>query len=288
MKTYECENCLKVFKQKIDYTRHLNRKYPCKKVIDESKNGIENPKMDSNIKVKSRDCQHCLKTYSSVSNLNKHIKRCKVKKENNMKDELFNLLILKQDQNSKLLEEQKQQIELLQNKLSTVTTIKTQNNTQNNTNNITQNNTQNIKILAYDKTDSSHITQKQWEKIMKKCSKCIIELFKKLHYDPLKPENMNIYNNNIKNNYLMQWNGERWDIVPEKETLKDIVEKSEEMIDFKIGEWETDNVKYYEKASIKFNKYMNSIFYDKHTKEILQKLKLLMYNNRIKQFKKEL
>jgi uncharacterized C2H2 Zn-finger protein len=51
MKTYECDNCLKVFKQKIDYTRHLNRKYPCKKVIDESKNGIENPKMDCNIKV---------------------------------------------------------------------------------------------------------------------------------------------------------------------------------------------------------------------------------------------
>ena len=51
MRTYECGNCLKVFKQTIDYTRHLNRKYPCKKVIDESKNGIENPKMDCDIKV---------------------------------------------------------------------------------------------------------------------------------------------------------------------------------------------------------------------------------------------
>ena len=42
MKTYECEKCSKMFKQKIDYTRHLNRKYPCDKYPWKSKNGFVN------------------------------------------------------------------------------------------------------------------------------------------------------------------------------------------------------------------------------------------------------
>ena len=271
-----CENCDKCFNRKANYERHLKRKFPCKKNPVKSIEGFDNPKKDL-------DCEHCLKTYSSVSNLNKHLITCKIKKDKDMKDELFNLLIKQQSNgNAELVEQNnllKQQIELLQTKLSTAISIKTQNNTQNN---IVQNTTNNIKILAYDKTDSSHITRRDWYKIIRTCSKSVINLVEKLHYDPMKPENMNIYNSNIKNNYLMKWNGIEWDIVGEEETLENIVENSNDLMDLKICEWKLENHKYFESASERFNKYLNSQYYDEHNEETKKKIKILMYNKRLK------
>ena len=51
MVQYICKICLKEFKQKIDYIRHINRKYKCKEIrnpipllggISQNKDNIEN------------------------------------------------------------------------------------------------------------------------------------------------------------------------------------------------------------------------------------------------------
>lgn len=44
MVQYQCKLCNKCFKQKNDYNRHLNKKYPCIN-IDEMKNIINNNKI---------------------------------------------------------------------------------------------------------------------------------------------------------------------------------------------------------------------------------------------------
>ena len=80
MPNYTCKTCNKNFKQKTDYTRHLNRKYPCKSPVTYSKNGIHIPKMEYS------ECEYCNKTYSTKYNLNKHHNICKSKKENDFKD----------------------------------------------------------------------------------------------------------------------------------------------------------------------------------------------------------
>jgi hypothetical protein len=64
---YICEKCDKVFRQKIDYTRHINRMKSC------------------DIPNEVPQCKFCEKIYSTRSNLTKHLHTCKIKKsiENN-------------------------------------------------------------------------------------------------------------------------------------------------------------------------------------------------------------
>ena len=168
MVNYQCANCLKEFNKKSNYTSHLNRKYSCKKIEIESlkysKDGSSIPK-EEYIEI-NNTCNYCNRTYSTISNLNKHLKSCKEKDKEELKEELLSLLIKEQD---KIKDEQnlylKHKIELLQEQL------KIKNKTINSHNNInSNNNNQTINILAYNKTDMSHITDKDFERIMRKCN----------------------------------------------------------------------------------------------------------------------
>ena len=67
MVLYKCNTCNKLFKQKNDYRRHKNRKIPCKK--QNHKINHKNHKNDSQF-----ECNLCTKMYSTISNLNRHMK----------------------------------------------------------------------------------------------------------------------------------------------------------------------------------------------------------------------
>jgi len=87
MVQYKCERCTKIFKNKYDYTRHLNRKFKCKIVYTDDSENSDNKndtdtKQDKVINQKKHLCQYCNNYYSSASYLNKHIKNsCKIKKQ---------------------------------------------------------------------------------------------------------------------------------------------------------------------------------------------------------------
>jgi uncharacterized C2H2 Zn-finger protein len=73
-KKYECSSCFKIFKQKIDYTRHINKKNKC--ISKEIKNNIkimglleQNKKIINNL-----TCNNCLKIFSRSDSLSNHIK----------------------------------------------------------------------------------------------------------------------------------------------------------------------------------------------------------------------
>ena len=124
MVLYTCQNCLKEFNKKCNYTSHLNRKYICKKKEVKKE---EIPKMGSlsqnkdNIETNDKNtntCSYCSKTYKHKCHLNRHLKNCKVKKEEELKQQLFDLLI--KEQNKKMDEQNlymNQQINLLQKQL---------------------------------------------------------------------------------------------------------------------------------------------------------------------------
>ncbi len=60
---YVCNTCDKIFKQKIDYTRHINKKNKCNKV----ENMIEGKK--------TYKCENCNKVFSQKCNYMYHINR---------------------------------------------------------------------------------------------------------------------------------------------------------------------------------------------------------------------
>ena len=255
---YECDRCLKVFKQKIDWSRHKNRKKPCEiklflKIPTESKNGFDNPKMDyelleENQSILENQCSYCKKTYSNRCNLLRHLRACKHKKDIYMKEKLLNLLT-KQKEETDILKKKNEtivkqiedlQIKLTENTNAIVKTSNKNNTSKNNSNNTknshntinnTNNNTNNINIISYNNTKTDHITKEDWLKIMTKCTQAVPHLVEKIHYDPKVPENLNIYKSNMKNKYILKYNHKRWDIEDEDYALETLYYKNIGMLE---------------------------------------------------------
>ena len=78
------------------------------------------------------------------------------------------------------------------------------NNTTNNTVNI-----QNITLLAYKDTDTSHLTPKDYMHCIRE-PHGMTQLIEKIHFNPMKPENRNISMSNLKDKYMMMYDGEQW------------------------------------------------------------------------------
>ena len=131
MSNFKCTICLKNFNRKSNYIRHINRKYKCKEIninnSSRAKTGTIVPKPGTNtIEIEiNNTCTFCNRKYKRKSDLNKHLKNCKIKKEQDMKEELLTLLIKENDKNEEAKQTQieqqnlylKHKIELLQGQL---------------------------------------------------------------------------------------------------------------------------------------------------------------------------
>lgn len=288
MVEYICPNCLKKFDHKSSFKRHINRKFKCKKKNEnknekinhplENENGINIPNMEC---LDDNRCEFCLKDYSTKFNLNKHLKKCKLKIDIDMKEELFQLLKL--DLNKDLEKQNlylKYQINKLQKELNNERTTNITNNNYTNINNTNCNN-KTINILAYDKTDLSHITDKDYENIMKKCYQSVPSLIEKAHFDPTKPENKNIYISNIKQKFIMIYNGDKWTLGNQEQTLDNLYENSSNILEDKIENWEMNKFKYDKLAVERFYKFLDNKDKDTTKNEIKDEIKLILYNNKI-------
>ena len=105
MVLYRCGKCLFATSDKSKYTRHLNRKFPCK-IVEEpvwtpptieknisnkiiTKHSTEHSETfqiipKKSISPKTFKCEYCTNNYSSGFNLNKHLKICKTKKKHEL------------------------------------------------------------------------------------------------------------------------------------------------------------------------------------------------------------
>ena len=230
---------------------------------------------------KSEDntCQYCNKILSSYKNLWRHLKVCKEKKKDEETKEsmtkLVNLLNKQNDDLKEQLEEQREQIkeqnkqinELIKKAGVTIGSIGTQNIQQN------------IKILAYDNTDVSHLTDKDYLKCLNHSNFCIPHLIEKIHFNPKKPENHNIYISNLKNNYVMIYNGNKWMLNNRDESIENLILEKESMIVQKLEEW-IENGNKYPEIMKKFNRYIEKKENDKVIDKVKEEIKLMLFNNR--------
>jgi len=168
MVSYNCKRCGKIFGHKVDYTRHINRKNPCKSnnesdnkitQIESQKNQKEskiNPEESQNDikkcennehKQKIYKCNYCNKILSTNSNYNRHISKfCKIKKQqHNDKENLLHKLLDEMKKQNQQMTEMKEEISKLKsenkkyvqnNNIATQNNISKQQNIQINNNNI--------------------------------------------------------------------------------------------------------------------------------------------------------
>ena len=310
MVNYTCPRCGFNTNIKTKYTSHLSRKYICKPLICDvnlheeyikynikdkfehtqnipkiyPKKQFSIPKTSSNY-TQNKDiyeCKFCNKILSSYKNLWRHLKSCKEKlKDDENKENLLNLVEmlnkqleqqkeeLKEQLNKrdKQIEEQNIQIRELIQKAGM--NIGTQNNNIQN----------NIQILAYNNTDISHLTDKDYLKCLKHSNFCIPHLIEKIHFNPKKPENHNIYISNLKNNYVMIYNGSKWMINDREESIQNLIDEKESIIEQKLEEW-IENGERYPEIMNKFNRYLEKKENDTVLNKVKGEIKLMLFNNR--------
>jgi hypothetical protein len=211
------------------------------------------------------ECKYCEQQFKHSSSLSKHIKyRCMKNKDEDLKElvRLMNLqLETEREERKKVqkqVETQARQIEKLRGKLEIHGSF--------------NNNTVHVNLLAYRNTDTSHLTQEDYRGCYKQVNHCVKSLIERIHFNPSKPENMNIYISNMKDKYLMVYDGINWNLANKVEELDRLYEEKEMMLE----DWLDSNPDPILKE--KFVKYLNNKEKDECLNEIKEEIKLLLYN----------
>ena len=277
---YQCSKCLHTYRDNYDLQRHINRKFPCTTVNHGKSflNQLESPQIAGHTKTTTKvieivknQCYHCKKIFSTNSNYHRHIRDyCKIKrKQENEKEQIFKELLFEVKALKKSNEE-------LQNEIRNNKSNQTINNNTNNINNGTINQ---FNILAFGKEDTSHITNKEWNRIINRQYKSIEELVVKTHFDNNKPENHNIYISNIKSKYIMVYDGKTWCIKDKKDTIDELYDEKAYIILNKV-----DELKGLSKLPFKIVDKYNEIKTGYDEEEIraalIKDLELVLYNKR--------
>ena len=215
-------------------------------------------------------CEYCSKIFKYKQTYYKHLNKCNEKNQvEEVKISMENLVKLLNQQintyKSELDKRDKQINELIQ-KSGII-----------NCNNINIQN--NINLLSYYKTDISHLTDKDYIHCLNHLNFCIPNLIKKIHFNPKKPENHNIFISNIKNNYVMVYDGKKWNLQNRNESIGDLIDEKELIIDQKLEEW-VANGNQYPDIMNKFNNYLHKKENDDILNKIKDEIQLLLFNNR--------
>ena len=182
---------------------------------------------DSKINFKANNqCKYCAKTYSTQSNLTKHLKTCKKKKETQLIEDK------KYEEMKKAYEELKNQVEDMLIESSKAIAVTNTHNTHNthNTNTINTNNTNNIKnttnihINNYGFENVKYLKKNYLNNLVHGVFTAIPRLIKKIHFNDKHPENQNIKITNKKEPYIRVRQNNEWLLKNKKEILEDLID----------------------------------------------------------------
>ena len=283
MPEYRCECCQYSTKLKGDYQRHLqtskHKKYSSNIALYSNDIAFNSPNiafLEENPAPNSLyECKYCKKVLQHQSSLSRHIKySCKQNKDEDLKElaRLFNEKEKKMNTNDSELVQQmhkmQKQIDKLTNKLQIQNINK---GTVNNTNN-----TINIQLLNHSDTDYSHLTPKDYLTCIKNCNYCVKSLIEKVHFNPEKPENMNIFLSNIKGNYVMVYKDNEWQIRNKQRQIDDLYDSNE----FVLETWYDEYKDKYPHIINSFQRYLKNKDEDVVLNRVKDEILMMLYNNR--------
>ena len=125
----------------------------------------------------------------------------------------------------------------------------------------------------------SKLTDKDILKCLNHSNMCVPHLIKMIHLDPEKPENHNVYISNLKNGYIMVYDGIKWDTKNRDEIIADMIDDKQGLIEERIEIWIERGEKY---PSImkKFERYLEKKENNKVINKIKEEIRLMLFNNR--------
>jgi hypothetical protein len=219
-------------------------------------------------------CVYCKSVLSYKQSYYRHLKSCKEKqKDDTVRESMEELVSLLNEKDKQLKEKDKE------HKIEVEELIKKAGISTINNNNITNNIQNNIKLLNYKETDISHLTESDYIKCLEHYNFCVPHIIKKIHFNPKKPENHNIYISNLKNNYIMIYMNNKWKVKNRDDTISNVIDDKQVLLEKKIQEWIRNGNKY-PKLMKKFNRYIEKREQDDVINAIKEEIKLLLYNSR--------
>ena len=243
---------------------------------------------------KKEICEYCDKEFSFKQSYYRHLKTCKERKRQEEADksvkELVYMLNQQLEEQKKEIEKRDKQLEKRDEQLEKTEKELRKRDKQidelikkagfNNSGTITQNIQNNIKLLAYKDTDLSKITDFDIKNCLKHSNMCVPHLIKMIHLDPDKPENHNVYISNLKNGYIMLYDGKKWNAQNREDIIDNMIDEKQIIIEEKIEDWVLKGQQY-PNLMKKFERYINKKEKNEVLNKIKEEIKLMLYNNRL-------
>ena len=187
--------------------------------------------------VKTNKCNTCGKYFTHRSALYRHIKKCK----GNIAVKTTNTII------------------------------------DNRTNTINNLNVAKVNVVKFGSENISYISDDIYKQILGRGIRAIEEFIEYSHFDRTHPKNHNIYITNIRNEYLVLYDGDKWTITRRDEKLEDIIYAKS---DFLCRKFEELSESMHPNDVFKFKKYL-AVKDDQVTiNRIKDDLSIKLYNNR--------
>jgi uncharacterized Zn-finger protein len=269
-----CKECAFYTNRRANYDRHLQTSKHIKKSKSEQKEHFDHPKEyfdhpKEPSKEPSKDsepaCKYCGQVFKHLRSVSKHIKySCKKNTDEDLQElvRLLNVQLQQKDHEletqKKHMETQQRQIEKLMDKLQV--------------NHFTY--VQNVNILSYRNTDVSHLTHEDYSRAIMKVNSCVKEMIEKIHFNPAKPENMNIYISNMKDKYIMVYEDGNWTIKNKASELNGLYEEKEMLLEDWLDEYGNPTLRQ------KFDKYLTNKTDEETMSMIKDNIKMMMYNKK--------
>ncbi len=194
-------------------------------------------------------CVNCNKNFIHKGSYYNHVKKCKEKKNSSENNYINNIL----------------------NK----TSIETLNNYTNITNNLKVEG--NVKLVKFGDEDLSFIKDDVYKKILNSGFKSIPNLVEQIHFNPLLENNQNIYISNMKNSFVLVYDGEKWEVKDRDDVIEEIMYSKTDHLLEKFDDLIEDLPP---KAINKFQRFIEKKDDDKVINQIKKDIKLILYNNR--------
>jgi hypothetical protein len=247
-----CEKCFECFKSPYYYNRHKNKKIPCTLEEKEQRD------------IKNRMCPDCKHVFEKPCKLRNHLPICKLKPKETKTEILLGQIL---EQFNTKFSQQSDELKDLKDQLNKINVI----------NNNTFNVQNNIIVTPYGKEDLSFLTIKDYTKIFNKGCYSIPEIVKLIHCNDDKPEFMNVYIKNFKDEYMFTFDGSDWDIEKKDDVLNNMIENKKNLLESKFDDMRGSLPKY---AIDMFKKFLERSDDDEVIYNIKDELKNMFYKNR--------
>jgi hypothetical protein len=136
---------------------------------------------------------------------------------------------------------------------------------------------QNVFILNYRDTDYEFLTDKDYLKCIADNNHCVAKLIETVHFNPKKPENMNIYISSHKGKHILVYRDDTWQIHDKNKEIDNLYEMNE----ISLENWYDENKERYPNRVKSFERYLkNKDDDDTLIRNVKDKILRMLYNKR--------